>query len=167
MDTLMIDGSVLETVIVIKWEDTMYPTSWLHSFRDADSPRTLSPIFSQLRSKIHQLLKSISSMGTVYLTTSTSPEFVQDCVNCFLPSLIDVLPPFLCHEYFSQKNNLNLILIGDFDLSLFKAPPQASLQILKLVRNPSLEELFFQLSALISLFSQNPKKLDLEISKLN
>ena len=75
----------LNTIIIIDWDDTLYPTSWvMNSNIELTEPKSrykYIPYFTELDKYITHTLKKILQCGDVIIITNAMPEWVELSVS--------------------------------------------------------------------------------------
>lgn len=75
----------LTNIIIIDWDDTLFPTSWLNKndikLNDENVKVTYKIYFQELDKSIKNLLKSYSQISTIYIVTNASMKWILASLN--------------------------------------------------------------------------------------
>lgn len=75
----------LTNIIIMDWDDTLFPTSWLNKndikLNDENVKITYKIYFQELDKSIKNLLKSYSQISTIYIVTNASMKWILASLN--------------------------------------------------------------------------------------
>jgi hypothetical protein len=101
------------TVIIVDWDDTLFPTSWATSnnisLNDPNDRSSYCTLFSELDKTISSLLKEMKKMGTVVIITNASLKWI-DMTLTVLPITTDTLKDIevvSARHLYQDKVNVN------------------------------------------------------------
>jgi hypothetical protein len=75
----------LTNIVIIDWDDTLFPTSWLNKndikLNDDNVKITYKIYFNELDKSIKNLLKSYSEISTIYIITNANMKWIKASLN--------------------------------------------------------------------------------------
>lgn len=81
-------------IVIIDWDDTLFPTSWLNEndikLNQDNVKITYKIYFQELDKSISSLIKSYSEVGTVYIVTNANMRWIKASLNC-LPKTGEII----------------------------------------------------------------------------
>ena len=79
----------LTNIIIIDWDDTLFPTTWLNTneikLNDENIKNTYKIYFQELDKSISSFLKAYADVGTIYIVTNANMKWIKASLNA-LPS---------------------------------------------------------------------------------
>jgi len=113
---------VRESVIVLDWDDTILPTSWLERIRALTAGTPLRPeVQRQMANLCHvcsQTMAMAQQMGTVVFITNSAPGWVDQSCQLFMPQIYQQVRG---HQIFAKPMHAPLT----FKLASFRRECQA------------------------------------------
>ena len=141
------------TIIILDWDDTLYPTSWsINNNIDLTSPRDRNKYmdyFNLLDKNISSVLKHMRGLGHVIIITNAMPEWVELSASV-LPKTarqltkINVISARKCYQ--------NKVKMGDWKKYTFMAELKKRLEDNSYNNILSLGDAEYEHKALVSLF---------------
>ena len=75
----------LTNIIIIDWDDTLFPTTWLNKndikLNDENVKITYKIYFQELDKSVRNLLKSYSEISTIYIVTNANMKWIKTALN--------------------------------------------------------------------------------------
>lgn len=75
----------LTNIIIIDWDDTLFPTTWLNTneikLNDENIKITYKIYFQELDKSISSFLKSYADVGTIYIVTNANMKWIKASLN--------------------------------------------------------------------------------------
>lgn len=75
----------LINIIIIDWDDTLFPTTWLNSnnikLSEENIKVTYKLYFQELDNSISSFLKSYAEIGTIYIVTNANMKWIKASLN--------------------------------------------------------------------------------------
>ena len=106
-----IKKSVFNTVIILDWDDTLFPTSWVVKNNinviDAESRWKYIPMFSDLDKTLYRLIQRLKKYGKVVIVTNALENWLNNAVTV-LPrtaQLISSVKILSARQLFQSKFN--------------------------------------------------------------
>ena len=174
-----------KTIIILDWDDTLFPTSWLLqnniNMNDEEVRKKYFKNFAKLDNIVSKLLLKCLQSGTVIIVTNALPIWIK-VSSSVLPETVKMFKSIKIisarHQYQEHSNNMmdwkamafkdelaqiitakkvhNIISIGDaeyeykalIDLYNWNKKNKKILKSIKLMRHPSIEQIYDELSVL-------------------
>jgi hypothetical protein len=75
----------LTNIIIIDWDDTLFPTTWLNNnnikLNEENVKITYKIYFQELDKSVKNLLKSYSKISTIYIVTNANMKWIKSGLN--------------------------------------------------------------------------------------
>jgi len=105
----------LTNIFIIDWDDTLFPTSWVHSnninLLNLSSVEEYKLYFLELDKVLYNFIESLNSIGDIYIVTNASMSWIKTCLSILNSTRKTII-----------KNNIRIVSARDIYSSSNESP---------------------------------------------